>query len=70
MNNYTVVIHLFGMGQTVEAAIRYHHKNITIPRSDMEELIKEFNRLNDYKVPKLGQQFKIPVNDELLNENT
>lgn len=58
--------HTFGMGQTVEAAIRLHHNNVQITREDMDDLIIEYNKLNDSKVPKLGDSVWIPINKNYL----
>lgn len=65
-DDQTSVRHTFGMGQTVEAAIRLQHNNTCITKTQMEELVIKFKELNGGKVPKLGETFIIPIDSSLL----
>jgi hypothetical protein len=46
--------------QTITAAIKYHN-SVVIDAATMAMLLDEFNKANEYKVPRAGQSFQIPI---------
>ena len=54
---------LFMPGMTINAVIR--SKNAYVTGEKLDELVKLFNEANDFKIPRVGQNFKIPVDSDL-----
>ncbi len=48
-------------GHTIHGAIKYHNSTVNLSNDQLNELMCQFNILNDNKCPKAGQSFKIPV---------
>jgi len=56
----TFIEHQFKLGETINAAIRFHnHPKLT--DDEMDELQRRYNELNDNKVPRPFQVVKIPI---------
>lgn len=50
----------FTTGMTIHGAIRLFNES-ALDKQILEKLVKEFNKLNNNEVPKLGKSYKIPV---------
>lgn len=59
----TYVTHLFMPQQTIKGIIRRYNNMVSDPLT-LDLLLAEFNEINDHKLPKAGQSFKIPVIDD------
>jgi hypothetical protein len=51
-------------GHTITGAIKLHNTHL-VTTEEMEALLEEFNRINDNRLPKPGNNFKIPILDRL-----
>lgn len=53
-------LHQFGSGETITAIIRKLNY-MDMPTDVLNILIIEYNKLNDNKIPRLGETVKIPI---------
>lgn len=53
----------FMPGHTINAIIRL--KNYNADGEKLEELVRLFNEINEYEVPKLGKSYLVPIDDSL-----
>jgi len=54
------IIHGVGTNDTIRGAIKKYNRH-DLSEEKLLFLIDEFNKLNSFKVPKLGDQVKIPI---------
>lgn len=50
----------FGKTDTIYGAILYHNYNDLTP-AEYDELMSRFNEMNNWILPKVGSQYKVPV---------
>lgn len=51
---------LFTTGMTIHGAIKLLNDTV-LDKQTLEQLVEEFNKINNNEVPKLGKSYKIPV---------
>lgn len=57
---YIIMVHKYGMGQTIVAAINLYNKH-ALSDSSLLKMISLYNELNGCVPPKVGDDVKIPV---------
>jgi len=60
----TYVSHLFMPQETIHAIIKKYNTT-ELSRSQLTEMMDWFNNENGLSVPRVGQRYKIPVNNSL-----
>lgn len=56
-------IHRFAPNETIRAVIRKYHNRI-LSNEELIVLTEEYNKLNNYSIPRLGVECKIPIIDD------
>ena len=61
-NSMKYISHQFRPTETVTSVIRYLGRH-NYTREELDLLLTEFDRINDKKVPRVGDLFEIPILD-------
>ena len=55
------VSHFFGQSETIDAVIKSKNKNEGLKGPLFEQLVTAFNVANNFEVPTMGKEYKIPI---------